>query len=182
MYLGDTLLNLTNANMSNSAVKTYLSFLLFIFCSFLFLPANNLNAAVTNSTNNATTSVSTKASKKQDKLLKRIKKKLDAGDKTKAHKQGIWSAILGTTAFLLLFSSVGFIAISGVTFGVLALLLSLLFSIPALLLGMSAVRKCADDPEKRGKKLGRLGTILGGIILGLAIVVVLMAVGVIDLS
>jgi len=163
--------------MSISAAKTYLPFLLFC-CSLFLAPVNPIEAAIVNSN----TTISAKAAKKQQKLLKRIQKKANAGDKTKAHKQGIWSAIFGTTAFLLLLSSVGFIAIGGATLGVPALLLALVFSIPALLMGMSAVRKCEDDPEKRGKKLGRLGTILGSIILGLAVVVTLMAVGVIDLS
>ncbi len=167
--------------MSKTAVKTYL-FLIFstlLFC--VFTPVNQVHGAVVGTSNNNTT-LSIKPSPKLEKRINRLKKKLNADEKTKAHKQGILSAILGTSAVLLLFSSIGFIAISGVTFGVIALLFSLLLSIPALFLGMSAVRKCESDPEKRGKKLGRLGTILGGIILGLAIVVVLMAVGVIDLS
>lgn len=164
--------------MSKTAVKT-LSLVIFTFLLFVFAPVNHMEAATVNHTNST---LSVEPSPKQERLMKRLKKKLNAGDKTKAHKQGIWSAILGTSSVLLLLSSIGFIAINGLTFGVLALLLSLIFSIPALLMGMSAVRKCEDDPEKRGKKLGRLGTILGGIILGLAVVVVLMAVGVIDLS
>lgn len=166
--------------MSKTAVKTYLSFILFTFILCVFAPVNQIQGAAVNQT--ANTTLSSEPSPKQERLMKRIKKKLNAGDKTKAHKQGIWSAILGTSSVLLLLSSVGFIAVSGVTLGVVALLFSLIFSIPALLMGMSAVKKCESDPEKRGKKLGRLGTILGGIILGLAVVVVLMAVGVIDLS
>jgi|GEM_PF-5357644 len=164
--------------MSISTFKTPLPLFLFILASLICLPVNTVDGAVTNNA----TSISSKQVIKLEKRMNRIQKKLNGDEKTKAHKQGIRSAVLGVLAFLLLFSSVGFIAVGGPTLGVLALLLALLLSIPALLLGMSAVKKCEADPEKRGKKLGRLGTILGGIILGLAIVVVLMAVGVIDLG